>query len=82
VSVRCALCGLDIEPGRAEGGWASSGPGAWYHADPADCGPLLPPMPLPEPRLSGGRTLWPSDGDLGQPTTGEQRPWWRKLFGS
>lgn len=54
---RCVLCGNKIEGGRVAGGWSASGPGAHYHAILDECGPPLPPEPLPAPRLSGGR--WP-----------------------
>lgn len=62
----CARCRLRIQLGHEGGGWATSGPGHLVHADIRECGPPVPPEPLPPVRLSGGRGPWPSDHDLRQ----------------
>jgi hypothetical protein len=61
-TLRCDRCGLRITPGHEDGGWATSGPGSWYHADRDECGPPLPELPLPEPHPVGGE--WPTDQDI------------------
>lgn len=54
----CGHCLQRIPAGRAEGGWAASGPGIWYHRDETECGPPVPVSPLPVPHLSPAARSW------------------------
>lgn len=47
--LRCERCGLVISLGAEAGGWATSGPGGWYHRDLTACGPMPAPPPIPGP---------------------------------